>query len=73
MLANITPACNCGDYIQEGQELNWVAGDSNDQPAWWVACPTCNRTLGCAIRYPVIASKSALLARGFIDEPNNNN
>lgn len=72
MLANITPACNCRGYIEEGQRLETVRGQASGQPQWWVTCPDCGTSLGKSFDYPVISSETALLNRGYKNESNSN-
>ncbi len=72
MLANITPACRCRGYIEEGQTLQTVSGQASGKPQWWVACPDCGNTLGKSFDFPVITSKEALHRRGYLDESNSN-
>lgn len=52
-LAQATPACACGGYIEAGDDLRGVDGTCNDRPAWWVECPDCGNALGPARRYPI--------------------
>lgn len=72
MLANITPACKCRGYIEEGNQLRTQRGQASGKPQWWVACPDCNTTLGQSFDYPVIASDAALAKRGYKNESNSN-
>jgi hypothetical protein len=59
-LAERTPACACGGYIDAGERLDTVDGVCGTAPAWWVACPDCGRALGPARRYPIRQALRAL-------------
>lgn len=72
MLANITPACKCRGYIEEGDRLTTQRGQANGKPQWWVACPDCHSPLGQSLDYPVIVSEAALTRRGYVNESNSN-
>jgi len=72
MLANITPACRCGGYIEKGETLQTVRGSAGMKQMWWVACPDCGSTLGRALEHPVTASPEILTRRGYKNEPDAN-
>ena len=72
MLANITPACRCGEYYVEGQKLHVIRGVVLGKWQWWIGCPLCDSTLGQSFDYPITTSKAALLKRGYKDESNSN-
>lgn len=56
-MAEATPVCACGGYVEAGDTLKTVAGTCNDRPAWWVECPDCGNALGNAHRENIHAQE----------------
>jgi hypothetical protein len=51
-LADETPVCRCGSYVEGGDILFWLDGRVAQEDMWWVMCPGCHGALGWAHPYP---------------------